>query len=238
MLTQFLKKEIKDKCLQNNNQEICGLLIETPTGVSVHHSQNNAANKSKYFVINPIDYIQASEKGKIIGCYHSHIDDNFDFSEFDKNNAEKHKLTYVLYSIKADKFIEYIPQNRKNNYLDRKFEIGKSDCFSLVRDYYLNEFKIKISDYQRKNGWFDENTEIIFQNFEKEGFRLLENNEKWEKYDILTFGKTERELFHFMIYLDNEIILHHPHDKYSIIEKLSDSKKRHIKAVFRYKIPF
>jgi proteasome lid subunit RPN8/RPN11 len=236
MLTNFLKQEIKEKALSNNNQEICGLLIETNTGVAVFHSRNSALNKTKYFCINPIDYIKASEIGKIVGCYHTHINENIEFSNFDKQNAEKHKLTYILYSVTGDKFLEYNPQNKKSPYLDRIFEFGKNDCFSLVKDFYLKELNINLGEYFRNNVWFQNNPNLIIQNFEKEGFSLIKDKENLQKYDLLCLGKNEKELFHFMVLLEDEIILHHPRNKLSIMEKLTQSRKNHIKAVFRHKI--
>lgn len=234
MLNYFLKQEIKEHSIQNIDEEICGLLVNTPTGTKVFRSENLAPNKKSNFVVSPFDYLRASEFGQIIGCYHSHINDNSFFSEYDKKNADKHKIIYVLYSIKYDEFKIYLPNEQKNPLLNRKFEIGKYDCYSLVQDYFLLNFNIKLREYDRKHGWFKKNPELIYENFINEGFEKIICDE-FEKHDVLCMGIDDKKLFHFMIYQGNNTILHHPSKKLSTIETLSQFRKNKIKCVLRHK---
>src|SRR3990167_7894567 len=123
MLNDTLKLQIKNHALKESPRECGGLISYRNGNVVITECENQSVNDHR-FVIDLIDYLKATKLGKIIACYHSHIE-NEQFSEFDKMNSNLHRLKYILYCIKTGTFLEYEPNNYVFSYIGKPFEIGK-----------------------------------------------------------------------------------------------------------------
>ena len=233
MISSKLKSNIKEYCNSFIPNESCGLLVRNKNSLDFFPCQNVSEEPTKHFLLDYRDYLNAARKGTIRALVHSQPNSNF--SELDRVNAIGHNINSIVYCWSNDEFFYLDPKNISvNKYIGRDFEIGKSDCFTLLREYYKNELNIDFSDYPHKDGWYEENPQIIIQNYQKEGFRAV-NLADIQKHDILIFAFTSEYPMHFGIYQDNDLFLHHERNKYSNIEFLSDSFKRRIKLVVRHK---
>lgn len=244
MISPEIKIQIKSLATQNPNEEICGVVFfdRIQKKPVVLQCGNLSVGRDSYFTLDPKDYLKASLKGEILYYFHSHGSDPeneyTDFSQFDKLTAENHGLKAILYHLQTDSFKEYEPNGYKPSYIGRDFEIGKNDCFSIVRDFYNTELDIKINDYSRGQDWLKEMTDIFDRKFEEEGFiEVSDWREKGYKlHDILMFNlHGEKYTDHLGIFMMKGLFLHHPRYKYSNIEPLSDSYVRRIKRVIRHK---
>lgn len=218
MLTQEIKKQIKEISLKTNN-EACGFLLNN----KIYPCKNQSPEPEKHFKISSFDYLTASYLGKIHAIYHSHTK-NPDFSEFDKINLFNLKMRGILYCKETDSFKIFLPESYNNKYVGRKFEIGVSDCLSLISDYYKNELNIELPKISRTEEWYKKTPNIINesipQNLKKITFKESKKN------DILIFDTLKKgEPCHLGIYLDNDIILHQSRNKLSTIELLTDAMK-------------
>ena len=69
--------------------------------------KNISIDKKNNFEICPKDYLKAVNTGKILAYYHSHPDNNCDFSDMDKKVSAFNDLPLIMYCIKKDKFFKY-----------------------------------------------------------------------------------------------------------------------------------
>jgi proteasome lid subunit RPN8/RPN11 len=230
-MNNFIKNQIKKHALKDFPNEACGLLVlEENNNIKVLNCKNVSPDKEKLFSLSPLDYLYASKIGKIISCNHSQKSP--DFSEYDKLNSENHKIKYILYSHDIDDFKEYEPNGYRNKYVGLNFKIGEQDCFTLLRQYYLNELGIFINNYDRSDGWYEKTPQIFLDNYEKEGFIKVDNI---QINDVILVSYCDFPT-HVLIYLGNNQILHHPREKLSTIEIYTESFKRRSHGIFRHKL--
>ena len=227
MITFEVKQQIKKLAHQTEN-EVCGLIINKTVIPCVNLSNNPA----HHFSISPLDYLKNTHKGKIQFIYHSHAQSP-EFSEFDKINLYNLKLRGLMYCKEKDLFKYFLPESYDNQYVGRSFEIGKMDCLTLITDYYKNELGVILPVIDRQEGWYKKNPNTVNENIPAFLNKIpLENALKNDivVFDILNNGCPN----HFGIYLENDLILHHPRHKNSTIEILSKEKKERIPYCLRY----
>lgn len=215
--------------------ECCGLIVNTPNKNLIVPCRNVCQDKLQGYDIAPRDYIYADSIGTILATYHSHHpitnDHLSDFSPFDIQNSELHKLPTFLYLSSTKEIKTYYPDNYKIPYFGRQFKYGEQDCFSLVKDYFLKELQIDIINYfpARSCDIFTKNPDLLSKEFlceecNKNGFSfILYDNTELKKNDILIIApfKCVRPS-HFAIYLGNGTILHQPRNSLSKIELLRE----------------
>lgn len=248
MISDKIKAKIKEHAKLLYPEECCGILALNKDKLLPLRCSNISKDPVNEFIIDPIDYLNCSKQGKIIGIYHSHCIQDNSFSELDKQISHKLNLKNIVYIVKRDTFEEYSPDKYYNKYIDKNFIINESDCLSIVEDYYKEEFGIDIYHYERRSGWDKNYEEFIkdklnqfnlsenFDNFfEKENFIKIQGIENAKKHDIIAFKYLDNYPSHFGIYLGQDYILHQPRNKKSIIEKLTEAEKRRIYCFARNK---
>ena len=241
MIDKKIKNFIKKQALENIPNECCGFIVKENDSFKCIPCNNTATDKINNFKIASLEYLKIQNKYKIYYIYHSHTNENCDFSEMDKNCSENLNLPIILYNIQKNIFKIYQPINISNNYIGRYFEIGINDCLSLVEDYFKNELNFIINFYEnwkqiRENLNKDlisakEVGENIIKDkiFEKNGFKNI-GNKNLIKNDILVLNVYNK---HFAIYLDNNKILHQPMLSFSKIENYCNFYRRHTELVYR-----
>lgn len=243
MISDSLKLKIKEHALKEAPKECCGFLLLREDEIDTFPCLNSARNAEDEYLISPKEYLKASFSGKIIGIYHSHGKQENSFSDLDQQVAKQLKLNNIVYIVKKDEFYEYSPSDSYNPYVGREFQIGKSDCLSLIEDYYKEQLGKNLFHYERKEGWdinykeFIENKLIslgLDKNFDE--FIKRENLKKVEtpeKNDIIVFKYLKNYPSHFGIYIGADYILHQPRNKKSVIEKMTSAEKRRIYCYLR-----
>lgn len=238
--------QAKRHSIQNINEESCGLVFQKDDILYYLGAKNIAENRKNNFAIDPYAYLHAATTGKVIACFHSHIK-NTSFSWSDINNSFKLNLPYYLYNIKQDSMSYFSPSECKNykKYLYLKFDYGKNDCFSLIRNFYKNELDIEMSDpaqdratkyippenclvwsREKYKEWANENSLVDMD---------ANNISQLKKYDILVFdGFNKGEPSHGMIYIGNELVLHHPFNDISKIESIRKAHFKFLKFIIRH----
>ena len=215
MITQDIKQKIKTIALKTNN-EICGFIIKN----QIFPCKNQSPNPNYHFSISPLDYLRASYLGKLEIIYHSHTK-NPEFSEFDKINLYNQKLRGLIYCKEKDCFKVFLPESYNNKYVGRVFEIGVSDCLSLVAGYYKEELGITLPNIKRKEGLYKQNKNIVKENTPA-NFKQI-SFENAGKNDLLVFyrlGKRPSEkLFDKLDKLENAL-----KDLKETLAKIKESK--------------
>jgi len=232
MLFESLKDELRDYSNENSPNECCGLIIEKNDKISFFKCANISSNKKTSCVLSPLDYMRAYKKGKIIAHFHSQPDKSA--SIIDYINAVNHNIFSVIYSWEFDLFSFVEPKLK--DYLNKDYNIGKSDCYTLVIDYFRDELGVKLKDYERKGEWWKESPNLILDNFKKEGgiavdFKDIKRN------DVVAFN-LGGAVCHFAIYLGDGMYLHHPYNEKSIISEIDEKYIKKISLVIRHKSLF
>jgi proteasome lid subunit RPN8/RPN11 len=233
-LTKQVKNEIRKHALEEAPRECCGFLVEEEGEELVAHRARNSALDPNLFRCSPNDYLTAAEKGRVVSVYHSHTNSNQSFSEFDKFNSLCHEISFVLHCTDTNSFVQYDPaQSDFHKYIGRTFEIGKTDCYALVRDFYREELGITLRDYERKEDWKSNLDKLFDPNFKREGFSEVD---ALEKYDCILFGFRKNTFSaHIAVYLGNGLMLHQPDKSCSRIEELSSRYNKFTKHIIRHK---
>ena len=142
-----IKKFVKEESLKNLSKESCGLLLKRGSTVVPIPCDNISPNPEVHFIISPLDVMEQSKTGKLVGFYHSHVmPENLKLSKYDRLVSEKLKLDSLIYSIENDDFLYFSPSKHNPEYIGRPFIIGLYDCFTLAQDYYRYTLNIKIPD--------------------------------------------------------------------------------------------
>ena len=77
-----IKDFVKRESLKDLSKECCGLILERESGTAIIPCENVSPNPGKHFIISPLDVMEASKSGKLIGFYHSHVvDEEFKMSK-------------------------------------------------------------------------------------------------------------------------------------------------------------
>ena len=145
-----------------------------------------------------------------------------------------HNIYSVIYSWKNDNFFEINEDIVKySKYVGRHFELGKNDCYSLISDFYKNEYNIILKNYFRDDKTFNEEPDIINKHYKEEGFDKI-NIKDIKIGDAIVFGMT-RTSVHIGIYIGRNMFLHHERDKYSTVTKLNSGWENRIVFCARHK---
>jgi len=237
-----IKIYIKNLALKKTNEEICGFIYfkEKEYKFDIFPCKNRAENKINNFIISPQDYLNCSSLGKIVACYHSHVNESVEFSEIDKSNSNAYNIHYILYNIKYDIFNFYSPNKENNPYIGRPFVLGKSDCFTLMQEYALKEEKVHIKfpkdlTYPRH---LDDIKDLYETNFKNQGFIKLDKGIKLNKSDgiMMMFpGVSDKFPTHAAVYIGDGLILHQPFNSFSCVNIYDNFFKKHTSYVLRYK---
>lgn len=232
------KRDIKKLALETPDEEICGFIYEKDRLLHLYPCKNIALNKHEEFEIDNQDYINAAQLGRIYAVYHSHPQNALAaFSEEDLDYSKEWCLPFYLYSVKDDKFLEYIPPTYNITLEGQEFCWGSADCYSLIRNYFRQNFQIYMNDYDRDETFESTPENIIMQNFAKENFHMANTTSILHKHDVLVFRSSRAYPQHFAIFMGNSKMLHHPLNALSRMESFNSTWQKRLECVFRYNKP-
>ncbi len=106
-----------------------------------------------------------------------------------------------------------------DSYCGKAFVHGDTDCYGLIREFYKNEFDIDLTNYARADFWWDNGENLYIQNFKKEGFYLLEDDEEAQFGDLFLIALGSSVACHGAIYIGDGFILHHVIGRLSSVDK-------------------
>ena len=237
MISDFIKKEIKAHAEENQKEESCGLILSD----SIVRCANASENPASHFTISPFDYLKASRKEKIKAVYHTHVSENNYFSEEDKKMSRGHNLPFVLYHLGTRSFLCFDPKKERVVDIDKKFELGKRDCYTLVKDYY-KKLGIKVGgNNDLGKNWLNENPNLIQDLFKLNQTSLDVIEMGWsgiemlKKHDVIVFEMIKGDgPCHVGVYLGDGIMYHHPRNRFPTTEMLTPVIQRKIYKVYRH----
>ena len=176
--------------------------------------KNIADERDLHFVLNPDDYIKAEDQGEITAVIHSHPITNHAPSPADLVACEKSGLPWHIVNPQTEFWGYCEPSGYELPYVGRPFYYGVIDCYTLIRDFYKREFNIELTDYDRKDRWWERGESMYLDHFKDEGFKEVPMEEI--EYGSVVLMHLEANVpNHGGIYIDGNMILHHVQDRLS-----------------------
>ena len=227
-----MDNEILKYCFEKYPEEACGVILNQKGTLKWIPCENVAEDKENSFKISAVDYASLSLQGDIYAIVHSHPDESCDPSEKDKKASEHLKVPYHIYSIPSGEKHVYTPSISIAPYIGRVYEFGVTDCWTLVRDYYLQEFKYTLPMIE-----FDEE-------FYDKGIDYFGNNmEAWGGFEVSTPQVGDVVLFKIMndienhcgVYIGEGKYIHHMRDRLSCTDSIYSSWGKYITRYIRCK---
>lgn len=120
--------------------------------------------------------------------------------------------------------------------LGRGFEHGKQDCYSLVRDFYQDNFGLTLTDYARPDDWWWSGLNLYADNFHTEGFRVVDDHPRdYRPADLFLIAVKSEVPNHAAIHLGDGRILHHFYGRFSEVIPYKGIWRNNTTAVIRHK---
>jgi len=203
---------------EQDPEESCGLLINIKGKQRYYPCRNLSAQLDEYFILDPEDYIKASNLGDITAIIHSHPDTPPVASQADKMSCEQSKLPWHIVNPKTETWGYYEPCGYKAPLLGRPWVWAVTDCWSLIVDWYKEERGIELLDYERPTRIEEFTDDPVFERYlPSRGFRLLKPDEPLMNGDVLAMSILGKGLNHVGIFIDGDV-LHHSADRLSCRE--------------------
>lgn len=126
-------------------KEACGVVCERPDGsLESYPLQNVHPDPTRYFLLDPNEYLKLHATGRVRAYYHSHPTGPAVFSQGDEALSEETLLPCYLYAVEPDELLAYTPKGYRQPLEGRVYLPGVNDCLSLVRDYYRDELGVEL----------------------------------------------------------------------------------------------
>lgn len=166
-------------------RESCGLIVARGKSQEYFPCKNAALTTSEHFVITAGEWDAAEDIGKVTGVVHSHPNETSRPSDADKAACEISKLPWFILSVYKNIDKEGSPPEVHSEsaiapsgwvapLLGREFSFGILDCYTLIKDYYLQEMNIVLPDIKRKDKFWERGEDLYMKNFKKFGFSVVE----------------------------------------------------------------
>ncbi len=182
------------------DEEVCGLVIDNDY---FYPCLNVSETPHNSFKISPDDYIKADELGVITAVFHSHTDNSLILSARDRQQQVISGLPWYLCS--GGRVRKFRPVA---HLLGRKFEHGKTDCYSLFRDAY-HLCGVDLPDFERHDGWWLRGENLYIKNLPLHGFFMVDAQSIQPGDVIIRQPFKGADPCHAMIYLGDNTVLHH-----------------------------
>jgi len=141
---------------------------------------------------------------------HSHPDGELFPSKCDMESQINMGIPWAIITTNGkdcSRMVWFGDQIEKLPLVGRPYVYGVYDCYSLIRDFYKEEYKIEIPDFPREWGWW-ENEDMYLDKFTEAGFEEISESEI-KRGDVFLVKIRSSRINHGGIYLGNEKILHH-----------------------------
>lgn len=229
--------EIRQLAHKTPNVEVCGFLLwDGRIEMTVSPARNISDNPSEHVEIHSEDTVGAYKSQRMLAIYHSHTAlSKPEFSESDIAYSITLDIPLFMYSLRTDEFHFYRQRETVPSLSDRKFIVGFSDCVSLVSDYYLRNFAIRLPFVERtvesmRTGFTKASETLLGA-----GFEIVKGIYGLKSGDILAFKVGGSSCInHIGIHEGNGWLLHHPFNSKSIVTRIPSDWQSSM-TVFRRK---
>lgn len=214
-------------------REACGLLV-MEDGREVYRPCRNLGAGLDLFVLDPHDYAAAALAGEITAVVHSHPGDDPSPSPTDRIACQASGHPWLIVATDSGLWRYLEPDGTDPQLLGRSYIWGVLDCYTLARDWYAQN-GIALPDFYRpedKDYWLKED-DLFARNFHAAGFREVPA-EDMQPGDGLLFQIAAPVENHCAVYIGDNRIIHHAHNRLSVRETYGELWRRHTVRVLRH----
>lgn len=214
-------------------REACGLIINLSGKEKFYPCRNIAENQTD-FVLSPEDYLTAEDAGDVLAVVHSHPNSSANPSPADLVGCEISGLPWFIFSLPSGSWKELIPSGYRAPLIGRPFAHGLLDCYSLIRDWYLETLNVWLPDFERREEWWNKGDDLYLENFQKTGFEKIDPK-TIRPGDCILMQIRSKTVNHAAIYLGHDVMLHHMINRLSCREIYGGWYQKNTRLVVRYK---
>lgn len=215
-MIELVQHDIERHALDEYPREACGVIVRDVLGAHRYLRCNNVAPHAlnrDAFEIDPRDLAQAEEIGEICAVVHSHPDASATPSATDRRACAMSGLAWYVIAVPGLQITRVPPTDLP--LVGRQFEHGLVDCYTLVQDYYWQECRIKLPDFERADQWWTKGQDLYVANFAAAGFVSLPLASSMYRGDALLMHVGSRVTNHAAVYVGDGVILHHLYGRLS-----------------------
>lgn len=207
-LTESLRQQILDHAKAEDPREACGLIAIVKGRRRYFPCKNLADTPDEHFVLDPASYAEVEDQGEIVAVVHSHPISAPIASQADRVACERSGLPWYIVNPKAETFGYCEPVGYKAPLVGREFVFGILDCYTLCQDWYAENMGLTLSDYERRDKFWERGENLYLDNFHKEGFRVV-SFDNLQPGDAILMQLQSPLPNHAAIYLGDQQIIHH-----------------------------
>ena len=218
--------------LWNAPREACGLVL-VRKGKEEFFPCRNIAEDAQNFILHPDDYASAEDRGDIVAVFHSHVEQSPKPSQADRVACEASGLPWYIVSVPGGEWDYLEPCGYKAPLIGREYSLGVLDCYTIIRDFYRQEFKIELPDFDRRGKFWERGEQLYLEKYREAGFeKVFEANPR--RGDIFLLQLFNNVVSHAAIYLGDGVILHHLEGRLSTREVYNGHYQKHTVATLRH----
>ena len=226
-----MEAEILEYLSSKYPEEGCGIIQNKQGKLRWIPCKNVAEDPTVSFMISPEEYVKASISGDIHAIVHSHVNGKCKASSVDKDQSDYLQVPYHIYTIPELEKCIYTPKYKKTPLLGRVYDFGTTDCWTLVRDYYIENFNIKLPMIKFEKDFYHKGINYFEDLINPWGGEIVKTPQKG---DIIYFQIDNDIPNHCGIYLDEDKFIHHHSKRLSCTDFLPRWQK-YIKTYVRIK---
>jgi proteasome lid subunit RPN8/RPN11 len=205
--------------------ECCGLVVQRAGDRKFRlvRAKNLARFPRQHFDLDPDAWLEVGSDEAVIGIYHSHTTAPATPSLADRAMCNATNLPWHIVSWPAGDYCRIEPDGTQVPLERRPYVWAVHDCYSLARDWYDQVWGLKLADFSRQPLLRGENT--FLREYEGQGFvRLIDQLPQVGDAFLYQFGTS---LPHVALYVDDNVILHHPEGRLSYRETYDGLWRKH-----------
>jgi len=232
MISDEIKSEALIHAQNEYPRESCGLIILRHGALKYFPCKNISENQN-HFIMAPEDYMRAEDSGgDIVAVIHSHPNISPKPSQADLVACELSGLPWYIIAVPIGTWEMVTPSGYKAPLIGRQFMHGVLDCYSLIRDFYKEEYNIELLDFDRSEEWWRKGDNLYLDNFKKAGFDYYDG--PIERGDVILMQVGAKVINHAAIYLGGGKILHHLSNQLSTRDVYGGYWRKCTRNIIRY----
>lgn len=221
-----LLSEMIEHARQELPNESCGLVVASGKRHRLIRAKNIAAQPRVNFDLDPEAWLEVGESESVIAIYHSHPHTDAEPSMSDRVSCESTQLPWHIVNPVTEQHCLLTPVGYVAPYVGRPYLYGPLDCYSIIRDWYLNERCITLMDFKREVKFWEKGKNTFVDNIEACGFVQLQGQPP-ETGDLFIIQHGASVPNHIVLYVGDGKILHHVEGRLSKVDPFGGVWQRH-----------
>lgn len=186
--------------------EACGLVVVEQGAQVLRIAENVADDRLAGFRIAGAELARAEDQG-LVAILHSHPDGPPTPSMGDRVGCEHTGHPWAILGLPSEDWAFLEPSGYRAPLIGRPYAFGLLDCWSLVRDHFVQELGIDLPDFERRDRFWERGENLFLDHALSAGFQPAPG--ELRPNDVLMMAIRSNLPNHCAVYLGDQTILHH-----------------------------